>query len=215
MIDFAAYCEAHAEHTVAQLKQDLFVLHHLNEKRGGFFVEFGACDGVLLSNTALLEYAYGWNGILAEPAKCWHAPLRHNRSCAIDTRCVWTESDKQLPFKEAPWAEYSSMEWCANSDHHGHRRAAGELYAVQTVSLVDLLVDHGAPKVIDYLSLDTEGSELAILSAFDFDRFDVRVITAEHNYTDQRDKIFDLLTSKGFNRVCEAESAWDDWYVRP
>ena len=72
----------------AQLFQDLFVLFSLSQKREGFFVEFGATDGVELSNTLLLERSYGWNGILAEPAKCWHKDLRTNRNCVIDTRCV-------------------------------------------------------------------------------------------------------------------------------
>jgi hypothetical protein len=49
----------------AQLGQDLFVLSELNLKRNGFFVEFGATNGVDLSNTALLEREFGWNGILA------------------------------------------------------------------------------------------------------------------------------------------------------
>lgn len=214
MTDFAAYCEANARFSSAQLKQDLFVLHHLNDKRDGFFVEFGACDGVLLSNTALLEYAYGWNGILAEPAKCWHERLRENRSCAIDTRCVWNRSGADVAFRQAKAAEYSTMEAFHDLDHHGPRRADGEVYWVETVSLMDLLIAHKAPPVIDYLSLDTEGTEVEILGAFDFDRFEVRVITVEHNYTANRERLFDILTAKGFTRAHQEASAWDDWYVR-
>ncbi|GIT91759.1 hypothetical protein JANAI62_22160 [Jannaschia pagri] len=39
-------------------------------KRGGYFVEFGATDGVTLSNTWLLEMSFGWSGILADPRSC-------------------------------------------------------------------------------------------------------------------------------------------------
>ena len=39
----------------AQLSQDLFVLHELDFKKDGFFVEFGATNGKDLSNTYLLE----------------------------------------------------------------------------------------------------------------------------------------------------------------
>ena len=76
----------------------------------------------------------------------------------------------------------------------------------------DLLNKYDAPDVIDYLSIDTEGSELDILTAYDFSRI-FKVITVEHNYTDNREKIHDLLSSKGYVRIMENLSKWDDWYV--
>jgi hypothetical protein len=39
----------------SQLRQDLFVLSELSFKQNGFFVEFGATNGVELSNTHLME----------------------------------------------------------------------------------------------------------------------------------------------------------------
>ena len=50
-----------------QINQDIFVLYTLNWKRNGFFVEFGATNGIDLSNTYLLEKDFGWKGILSEP----------------------------------------------------------------------------------------------------------------------------------------------------
>ena len=52
----------------SQLRQDIFVLCTLDFKRNGFFVEFGATNGVDLSNSYLLETEFNWTGILAEPA---------------------------------------------------------------------------------------------------------------------------------------------------
>ena len=53
-----------------------------------------------------------------------------------------------------------------------------------------------------------------ILAAFDFDKYSFSVITCEHNYTSAREKIFELLTSKGYTRKFEELSLWDDWYVK-
>lgn len=52
----------------SQLRQDLFVLNQLKFKKNAFFVEFGATNGINLSNTYLLEKKFNWNGILVEPA---------------------------------------------------------------------------------------------------------------------------------------------------
>ena len=56
----------------AQLAQDIFALAVSNSTSPKFFVEFGATDGITLSNTWLLEKHLGWQGILAEPARTWH-----------------------------------------------------------------------------------------------------------------------------------------------
>lgn len=74
-------------------------------------------------------------------------------------------------------------------------------------------MEHNDPKEIDYLSVDTEGSEFSILSAFDFDAYRIRVITVEHNFTPAREQIRDLLESRGFVRKMESVSLVDDWYV--
>ena len=56
--DFLRYAVMRAEQSRSQLFQDLFVLNTLDEKRNGYFVEFGAADGVYLSNSFLLEHDY-------------------------------------------------------------------------------------------------------------------------------------------------------------
>jgi hypothetical protein len=93
----------------AQFRQDLFVLSTLGFKSNGYFVEFGATDGVTLSNTNLLEKEFGWTGILAEPAQKWHQALRKNRICQIDTRCVWKRTGDILQFHEAMEGEFSAV----------------------------------------------------------------------------------------------------------
>ena len=198
----------------AQLGQDLFVLSELKLKRNGFFVEFGATNGVDLSNTHLLEKEFGWNGILAEPARVWHDALKKNRTCNIETRCVWSSSGSVLTFSEAEWAELSTVSAFKSSDHHEKSRERSRTYTVETISLLDLLKNHNAPESIDYLSIDTEGSEFEILSAFDFDKYRFGFISCEHNFTPAREQILNLLSSRGYKRKYEDISVFDDWYVR-
>jgi Methyltransferase FkbM domain len=67
---------------------------------------------------------------------------------------------------------------------------------------------------IDYLSIDTEGSELAILESLFPSDHKIRIITVEHNYTDKRLQIHKLLTSHGYDRIFEELSKVDDWYIK-
>ncbi|ASM72471.1 methyltransferase FkbM domain protein [Pseudosulfitobacter pseudonitzschiae] len=195
----------------SQLRQDLFALSKLNFIKGGFFVEFGATNGVELNNTWLMETAFDWTGILAEPARNWQADLVANRKCAIEKLCVWRASSETLKFTEAPRGVNSAI----SSFVKKSRKLRGTTYDVTTISLNDLLSKHGAPDVIDYMSVDTEGSEFDILNAVDFDRWSFRIMTVEHNYAPQRENIYNLLTSKGYVRVLEDVSRFDDWYVKP
>jgi FkbM family methyltransferase len=197
----------------SQVRQDLFVLSELNFKQNGYFVEFGATNGIDLSNTYLLETEYGWSGILAEPATIWHQDLEKNRKAKIDKRCVWKNSGESIAFNETKVAELSTIDSHSSSDFHAKSREGGNKYSVQTISLMDLLAEHQAPEEIDYLSIDTEGSELEILENFDFQKYRFKIITCEHNYTPMREKLSALFEKSGYHKKYEHLSLFDDWWV--
>jgi FkbM family methyltransferase len=202
------------EKSKAQWRQDLFALSEMNFKTNGYFVEFGATDGVSLSNTFMLEKHFGWRGLLAEPATCWASSLKANRTAQIEFDCVWKKTGDILTFNEVQKnAAYSTLEEFSARDMHNRKRKKGKRYEVRTVSLNDMLKRNSAPSEIDYLSIDTEGSEFDILNAVDFEKYRFSVITCEHNFTASRQKIFDLLVSKGYRRKFENVSRADDWYV--
>jgi FkbM family methyltransferase len=200
--------------STSQLGQDLWVIERTAGKHGGYFVEFGATDGVRLSNTYLLETAMHWRGLCAEPHPRFFEQLRRNRRCAVSNACVGAHTGEWVDFVFAE--EYGGMAQDMERDMHAATRKAywsseANRARLQTVSLHDLLVTHGAPKDIDYLSIDTEGSEHAILAAFPFDRWNIRLITVEHNFSADRERIRQLLEPLGYRRT---EAQWDDWYER-
>ena len=201
------------EYSKSQILQDLFVLNELDFKSHGFFVEFGATNGINFSNSYLLEKYFGWKGILVEPAKKWHKELRKHRSVNIDYHCVWRDSGRTLLFNETEIGEISTLDRFSKSDQFSKDRRTGKKYHVNTISLLDLLNKYKAPKIIDYLSIDTEGSEWEILKAFDFQSYKFRVITCEHNFSAKRRLILNLLSSHGYKRKFSRYSKFDDWYV--
>ena len=202
----------------SQIGQDVFVACQLGlwkkSSTTRYFVEFGATDGINLSNTYTLEKIFKWQGLLIEPARIWKDRLISNRSSSLDFRCVYSESGKKIEFNESRDAVYSTILHFSENDAHAKERTNGESYLVETVTLNDALTDHGAPVIIDYLSIDTEGSEFQILQSIDFNKWFFRVITVEHNYMPQRILINELLTEHGYKRVFENLSYMDDWYIK-
>jgi Methyltransferase FkbM domain len=215
----------------SQLGQEVFALVVNEFVKGGWFVEAGATNGIHLSNTYVLEKFFDWRGILVEPAKGWHKELAVNRSSIIDNRALYRVSDQELEFlEEVPtiFASSKGENWTTMRETSGlvnNLDTAGldslvpdravQRYGVKTVSLTDLLYQSKAPSQLNYLSLDTEGSEFEILSAFDFQSYGFNCITVEHNHGVYRDAIRQLLQDNKYIYLSELAdvACHDDWYV--
>jgi FkbM family methyltransferase len=171
-----------------------------------------------LSNTILLEKQFKWDGVVAEPLKRFLKKLKSSRKVKIETDLVYSVSDKKILFREVLNTEnssalFSTINSYTSNDFHSQQRKICKSYKLNTIKLNDLLIKHNSPKIIDYLSIDTEGSEFEILKKVNFKKYKFRVITCEHNYSKKQKKIYKLLISNGYKRVLEEISNVDDWYV--
>lgn len=202
-----------SKRATSQIGQELWVLKMTSYKRGGFFVEFGATNGILLSNSYILEREFGWRGICAEPNPHSFKVLQENRACILSPSCIGATTGEEVEFIFAD--VYGGMARDADCDTHKDKRDAyrdaGEVAILTTISLNDFLEFHQAPKTIDYISIDTEGSEYSILENFPFQNWDVQMWTIEHNFTEQREKIRVLMEANGYHRQ---QAQWDDWYYK-
>lgn len=208
-----AWKEQLKKKSVSQLGQDLWVLEKTGYKCGGFFVEFGATDGVLLSNTWLLEKEFGWKGICAEPNPKFFEQLKKNRDCIVSSQYIGRATGEEIEFILAD--AYGGSKEFAGDDMHIEKRnayaAAGQTTMLTSVSLDEFLETHNAPRTIDYVSIDTEGSEYSILLDFPFEKWNIKLLTIEHNYTERRSAINEILTRNGYTRT---EREWDDWFEK-
>ena len=201
----------------SQIGQDVFVAGALGFAGGlrrepGFFVEFGATNGVGHSNSWLFENFFGWEGILAEPNAVFFPQLEKNRPGAfLSNSAVAHESGLQLSFIDA--GALSTFTKYAGQDHHSRPVRAEQM--VETISLNDLLTQGSAPSRISFLSVDTEGSELEILEAVDWDRWSFDAIVVEHNYSVTEEPLSGLLSDKGYVQVLRKLSGQDSWWLNP
>ena len=196
----------------SQLGQELEVIKFYNNKERGFFIEIGASDGLELSNTYLLETKYKWKGICCEPIPTKFEKLVKNRPNSICYKeAVYNQSGLILAFDI-----YNSYDLLSGiSDHIDKYKLRVDkdktTFHVETISLLDVLEKSNAPSFIEYMSLDTEGSEFEILKNFDFEKYTFGLIDVEHNFMEpRRTEIRNLLLSKGY--IYKGEKNWDDMY---
>lgn len=207
--------EIRLKKTFSQHGHEYLISILLGNVTSGYFVEFGAIDGITNSNTYYFEKFLGWNGILAEPAKKWHKKLLSNRTAHIETDCVFTESNLELEFVETgKWKGGNTLIKHLNSDNK--KRIISDRYSVKTISLNDLLDKFKAPKHIEFISIDTEGSELEIIKSFNFSNYSFSIICIEHNgLEDKRESLRKIFEDHHYHRLTLPDSLTnvDDWYV--
>ena len=213
LVTAALKLAAEGQRPHGQMLQDVWVLQCTGYQRVGYFVEIGAGDGQYLSNSLMLERDFGWRGILCEPNPTFaHAIQVLGRpESRLVPLVVGPRSGELVPFVSAD--ERSAVAG-GSSARSGSLVGGKTVTSVATVSPKDVLEESGAPEVIDYMSVDTEGSEPGILRAFPFSDHHVRYLTVEHNHVRGRVAELDsILVPLGYERVMQSWSGVDAWYV--
>jgi FkbM family methyltransferase len=204
----------------SQLAQDVQVVEFYKQKHNGYFVEIGASDGVALSNTYLLEKEYKWKGICVEPLPNEFAKLKQNRRAICSDRAIFNTSNRVLKFviKECSLCSgiLESLDESVKIDNIVYKRGPNDdvrsVIDVTSITLNDLLISSNAPHFIEYLSLDTDGSELEVIKSVDLNTYTFGIIDVEHNYVEpRRTQIRELLESN--NYMFHSENKFDDHYI--
>lgn len=202
---------------------DLFVLYFTDFGKKGFYVEIGAGDGFRISNTYLLE-KIGWKGIIVDPINYSSGKIKL-RKCIKDSRAVYSKSGLKLQFVAVDEIQKDLKEpaesWSGILEHIQDyaKTLPNKIIDVETVSLNDLLEQYNAPNKIDYISIDTEGSEFEIINNFDFDKYNVEIFTIEHNGASFRKDTIKLLNNNNYFRLPDELQGgfvpkYDDWFIK-
>jgi FkbM family methyltransferase len=206
--------------------QDQWIIEHVFQKAlsggyRGFFVDAGASDGISASNTYVLERVHGWTGILVEPNRLFFEKLINNRPGLMCFRAALAAQDGEMSFIEAgyygavvdhvrPIFERAGVALDANPNYRDNADGTpAQRVTVPARSLRSLLKEVGAPKIIDYLSLDVEASEFEVLKGFPFETHKIGALTLEGTYPldgvlvdhEHREPCRLLLESHGYRRV--------------
>jgi hypothetical protein len=142
-------------------QSDILIDKFINEiifrnKKDGFFVEIGALDGIVFSNSYIFEKYLNWSGLCVEPDLRWRDSIIQNRKCNISFNVISDTSDLDVEFcihknGGESFVKTEKRNWIYDND-------ILDTYKVKTLTLTDLLDLNNSPKLIDWISVDTEGS---------------------------------------------------------
>lgn len=154
----------------------------------GTYVDIGAAWPKDYSNTALLR-DLGWTGIQVDG---WtgYKPLWQELGLDLIVEVVWTDAQ----------ARYS-----VNSDKPNLSKITKDAPLVPARKLDDILRDRSVQK-IDFLSVDVESSEYAVVSTMDFERHQPSIIIWEYNTLGVKsEELAPFLEARGYQCVHKTE----------
>lgn len=183
--------------------QDRWVVEEVfGPSYSGYFLELGALDGFVSSNTYVLEKLYGWRGICIEPQPEQFVRLRKNRSCVCVQECIGDAAGEEVSFLLDQGRSGIISE---DTDNNPLVRAAelraaeenGLIVRMRTKTLAQVLIENCAPSTIDFFSFDVEGAETRILRDFPFDDFKFLTLVVER----ASPELNKILESNGYKFV--------------
>lgn len=188
--------------------------------RGGVFVDVGAYDGTKYSNTRFFEEERGWTGVCIEPLPDVFEELQKNRRCACVRACIGDrEGECRFLQVQCPQVDTAMLSGVVNQYDSRHlNRVHGEVarfggsateITVPLRTLQSVLVELGIARV-DFISIDTEGSEICILKTFDPAALGVQCLLVENNYDDPQ--IEAILRDRGY-RLFKTLHGYEQIYV--
>jgi len=194
----------------SQDNQDRFL--HENVFKGykyGVFMDIGAHDGVSINNTLYFEKEHGWTGVNIEPINDVYQRLVSNRPACINLNCAVSDTIGTAEFiLNRGYTEMLSGLKNSYDLRHVQRMAreirqyggSSETISVNTDTVENICKTHSIDR-INYLSIDVEGGEFAVIKSIDFDKVFIDVIGFENNYPDNSQQIIAYLESKNYRII--------------
>jgi FkbM family methyltransferase len=186
-----------------------------NYFKTGKFLEIGCWDGELISQTSVLEQQ-GWSGVCVDPfpkhfskRKCKLIKKAVSKD-GFDREFIRVSIDRRYGgdvsyfsgFKDAVKAHLPLIE-----DYCDYQNII-----VQTITIDEIYSQTELPLYVEFLSVDTEGSELEIFQSIDFNKYKFGLIVFEHNEEeDTKSGVGKILTENGY-RLIESLRC-DDIYI--
>jgi FkbM family methyltransferase len=202
----------------SQLGQDFFALATSNGGVNKFFIEIGGGDPIISSNSYLLQKGYGWKGIIVEPNPKFIDLILSERCQDGDVELYpFAIAEKEGTSDFLPIGLIGTLPECIDGDFHGKQRrqllSEQKLIKIEKKSPKTFVEEVVNGRKIDFLSVDTEGSEWEIIKNWPFEACKPHAICVEVNNRAWKLELTSFLISQGYSQKMEAMSKFDSWFI--
>ena len=171
-----------------------YKLDNIINKTNGFFIELGAHDGLMQSNTAYFEFTKNWNGILIEPSKNAYEQCINNRTkCHVVNYCCVSDEYHYNKIN----GDFNGVTMSSVDGSRLNNNKLIEVDSIQLEKILDTYFMCYNNIEIDFLSLDVEGYEYNVLKGLNLNKYKPKYILIEI-YISNYDMIIDLLNKNNY-----------------
>jgi FkbM family methyltransferase len=176
---------------------------YFSNRKPGYFIEVGAFDPELLSQSKRLE-DNGWSGLMIEACEEHAIRCRKNRTSKVIQVACGSPAQHGTTMKLAKLGGLSTV----RADRFENDWRYDE-YEIVSVVTLDSILEVQQPTSIDFISIDVEGAEMDVLAGFDISRWKPPLVLIEDHI--ENDSIHRFMKAHGYKRV--RRTGDNSWYV--
>jgi FkbM family methyltransferase len=182
--------------------EDVYLSKLFQNDYKGVCIEVGAYDGSSMSNTYHFEKK-GWRCLCIEPITSKFLKCKAIRKECY--QCCISDADKEdatftIFHLHDNLAAISSLEPDERLvESHKHLITQTSTQTVKVRSLTSLMDEINFPREIDFISIDTENTELDVLKGIDFTKYSIRYLVIENNFNEPIHETY--LTPLGYKKI--------------
>lgn len=199
-----------------QFGTDRIIEEYFPNKLNGNCIEVGAVDGEFGSNTLHFE-ELGWKALCIEPVPSNFDKLKSKRKLSLNF-AITTENIDNLEFTEVTLSDNNKSAISGLKIDEKLFKLHQDYGLSPTKQVINIsgrrldwcIENFFNYETIDFISIDTEGTELDVLKSFDVNKYNTKLLVIENNWNDP--EIEQYLNERGWRKDKRIEI--NDFYIR-
>jgi FkbM family methyltransferase len=182
------------ENYYGQFGEDMIIERYFPKDYISGCIDIGAADGIYINNTKHFE-DLGWYCLCVEPNPRYFKELKLNRLNVVE--CAISNTEGNLIFTvvnlgndiEDAVSALKVDERLLNQFKSNYDINISEIN-VKTITLDSCIEQFYKHDKIDFISIDTEGTELDVLKSFSIEKWNPKLLVIENNFNDPDIEIY-------------------------